>query len=431
MNNRLNYLEKTVQAKGWRYSAVFIICAIAALVGWATFAKLEEVAVANGAVVPQGQIKVIQHLEGGIISEIFVSEGHKVKVGDPLLQLDRGITGSNQNEIQIELDGLILTRARLAAESKSTKLIFPSEEASRRPDLVHAEKQIYEGHKKEHESTIAVLIEQVRQRELDVRQARSQLATTKNGLVLTLEKLAMSEDLLAEGLTPKIEHVRIKQEVEQLQGETEELKSAIARAEASITEAQARLTEEKLGTASRAFEEQSNIERKIASAREKLSRATDQVIRTQISSPIAGIVQSMRHHTIGGIARPGEALMEIVPTQERMMVEAKLNPTDIGYVRVGQESVVKITTYDFARYGGLSGKVVSISPDSHFDSATGESYFRVIAETDKNYLGSEPGELPIAPGMEATLDIHTGSKTVLEYLLKPVVQVKSEAFRER
>tara|TARA_B110000196_G_C20486088_1_gene360194 strand:- start:123 stop:494 length:372 start_codon:yes stop_codon:yes gene_type:complete len=123
--------------------------------------------------------------------------------------------------------------------------------------------------------------------------------------------------------------------------------------------------------------------------------------------------------------------MEIVPTQERLVVEAKLNPTDIGYVRVGQSSLVKISTYDFSRYGGLEGRVASISPDSHVDSATGQSYFRVIAETDKNYLGFEPGDLPIAPGMEATLDIHTGSKSVMQYLLKPVIKVRSEAFRER
>jgi adhesin transport system membrane fusion protein len=139
----------------------------------------------------------------------------------------------------------------------------------------------------------------------------------------------------------------------------------------------------------------------------------------------------MRHNTIGGVARPGEPLLEIVPTQDRLVVEAKLNPTDIGYVRVGQESIVKVTTYEFSRYGGLEGRVVSISPDSHVDSATGQSYFRVIAETDRNYLGDTPGDLPIAPGMEATLDIRTGSKSVMQYLLKPVIKVKSEAFRER
>mgnify|MGYP001186708082 CR=1 FL=1 len=429
--NRLDGLETKARARGWRRSAFLVTISIVVLLVWANFAKLEEVAVASGEVVPQGQIKIIQHLEGGIISQIFVTEGGTVKAGDPLLQLDRGISGSNRDEIQIELDSLILTRARLVAESQGTELHFPEEQATRRPELVQAERHAYEGHKLELQSTIAVLREQQTQRELDVRQIRAQLNSVKNNLALTLERFVMSEELLSEGLTPKIEHVQIKQEVEILQGEMEELKSAIPRAQASISEAKERIKEEQLRATGSALEELSGIERRIAGAREKLSRATAQVVRTEISSPIAGVVQSMRHHTIGGVARPGEALMEIVPTQERLVIEAKLNPTDIGYVRIGQDSVVKITTYDFSRYGSLSGRVVSISPDAHVDTATGQSYFRIIAETDQNYLGERPGDLPITPGMEATLDIHTGSKSVMQYLLKPVIKVQSEAFRER
>ena len=429
--NRLDGLETKARARGWRRSAFLIILAIAVLLTWANYAELEEVAVASGEVVPQGQVKVIQHLEGGIISQIFVTEGTIVEAGDLLLQLDRGITGSNRDEVQIELDGLILTRVRLVAESQGTELMFPEAESARQPELVVAERQTFEGHKLELASTITVLREQQRQRELDVRQIRAQLNSVRNNLALTLERFVMSEELLSEGLTPKIDHVQIKQEVEELQGELEELKSAIPRAQASIAEASGRIKEETLRTKRIALEEKSAVERRIAAAREKLSRATDQVVRSEITSPIAGVVQSMRHHTIGGVARPGEPLMEIVPTQERLVIEAKLNPTDIGYVRVGHKSLVKVTTYDFSRYGGLEGKVVSISPDSHVDSATGQSYFRVIAETDKNYLGDGPGDLPIAPGMEATLDIHTGSKSVMQYLLKPVIKVKSEAFRER
>ena len=429
--NRLDGLETKARARGWRRSAFLIILAIAVLLTWANYAELEEVAVASGEVVPQGQVKVIQHLEGGIISQIFVTEGAIVEAGDLLLQLDRGITGSNRDEVQIELDGLILTRVRLVAESQGTELVFPEAESARQPELVVAERQTFEGHKLELASTITVLREQKRQRELDVRQIRAQLNSVRNNLALTLERFVMSEELLSEGLTPKIDHVQIKQEVEELQGAMEELKSAIPRAQASIAEASGRIKEEKLRAKRIALEEKSAVERRIAAAREKLSRATDQVVRSEITSPIAGVVQSMRHHTIGGVARPGEPLMEIVPTQERLVIEAKLNPTDIGYVRVGHKSLVKITTYDFSRYGGLEGKVVSISPDSHVDSATGQSYFRVIAETDKNYLGDGPGDLPIAPGMEATLDIHTGSKSVMQYLLKPVIMVKSEAFRER
>ena len=429
--NTLDNLETKAVAKGWRRSSIIIIITIAILIAWANFAELEEVAVAGGEVVPQGKIKVIQHLEGGIISEIFVKEGDSVSANDLLIQLDLGITGSNREEVQIELDSLILARARLTAETQDTDLNFPKTESNRRPELVQAELHTYKGHKLELESAMSVLREQTSQRKLDLQQARAQLNTLKKESATKLERFVIAEELLAEGLASKIEFLEIKQEVEHLQGEIEELKSTISRAKASATESEARLREEKLRVKRVALEELSNVERRIAAAREKLNRATDQFVRTKIASPINGVVQSMRHHTIGGVVRAGEPLMEIVPTQERLVVEAKLNPTDIGYVRIGQASTVKISTYDFSRYGGLEGHVVSISPDSHIDASTGQSYFKVIAETDKNYLGEIPGELPIAPGMEATLDIHTGTKTVIQYLLKPVIKVKSEAFRER
>lgn len=429
--SRLDDLSGGLRPGAWRRVAWLILLLIAVLIAWGYFAHIEEVAVASGEVVPQGQIKVIQHLEGGIVSEIFVSEGTTVSAGDPLLQLDRGLIGSTREELQIELDGLILSRARLDAESRDDELVFPQEEATRRPDLVASERKTHEGHKRELESTLGVLREQLRQREQDVAQNRAQLKAAENNLALARERFAMSKDLLSEGLTPKLEHVRLLQEVEELEGEVAELNAVVPRAEASIAEAEGRLQEERLRARRRALDELGEVELRIARIREGLSRATDQVVRTEIKSPIDGVVQTLRHHTIGGVVRPGEPLMEIVPTQERLVIEARLNPTDIGYVRPGQPTTVKVSTYEFTRYGGLEGQVISISPDSHFDPATGATYFRVVAETDKTYLGAEPGDLPITPGMEATVDIHTGSKSVLEYLLKPVIKVKSEAFRER
>ena len=184
--NRLDGLEQKARARGWRRTAVLVVLAVATLIVWANFAELEEVAVASGEIVPQGQVKVIQHLEGGIISEIFVAEGDTVEAGDLLLRLDRGITGSNRDEVQIELDSLLLARARLVAESQGAILVFPDKEAERRPELVQAERHTYEGHKLELESTIAVLHEQTRQRELDVQQIRAQLNSTKNNLALTV-----------------------------------------------------------------------------------------------------------------------------------------------------------------------------------------------------------------------------------------------------
>ncbi len=429
--SRLDDLAPRGRPRGWRATAWLIAIAVTVLIVWTYFAELEEVAVAEGEVVPQGQVKVVQHLEGGIIKRIFVTEGDAVRAGDPLLQLDLGIYGSTREEQQIELDGLLITRARLDAESRGAALAFPEDESARRPDLVAAERQTYEGHRREQFSTIAVLKEQARQRELDLQQLRVQLKSAENNLLLARERFVMSADLLAEGLTPRIEHVQLQQEVAALDGEVAGLEAALPRAKAGIAEALARIDEERLRFRRRALEELAEVERRVARTREVLSRATDQVTRTEIKSPIDGVVKSLRYHTIGGVVRPGEALMEIVPSQEKLVIEARLNPTDIGYVRVGQAAMVKISTYDFARYGGLEGRVAYISADSHVDASTGEAYFRVVAETDRTYLGSGPDDLPIAPGMEATVDIHTGSKSVLAYLLKPVIKVKAEAFRER
>jgi adhesin transport system membrane fusion protein len=172
------------------------------------------------------------------------------------------------------------------------------------------------------------------------------------------------------------------------------------------------------------------LEIEIHRAADQLARASDQESRTQIASPIDGVVKKLGYHTIGGVVRPGAPIMEIVPTGERLVVEAKLDPADRGYVREGQPALVKISTYEYVRYGGLDGKVVLIAPGSDAD-ARGRPYFRVVVETDKSWLGAKENELKILPGMEATLDIHTGTRSVLDYLMKPVLKLRAEAFRER
>jgi adhesin transport system membrane fusion protein len=179
-----------------------------------------------------------------------------------------------------------------------------------------------------------------------------------------------------------------------------------------------------------AEEQLGRTEQAIAQLEELLAEATEQGVRAEIKSPIDGIVKKLRYYTIGGIVSPGEPIMEIVPTGDKLVVEAKLNPTDRGYVNEGQRSLVKVSTYDFARYGGLDGTVANVAPDSTTDQ-NGTPYFRVIVQTDKTYLGEEEGKLPITPGMQATVDIHTGTKSVMEYLIKPVLKLRHEAFRER
>lgn len=427
--SRLDELGKA-PVSGWRRVAWVLVAAIAAFIVWTYFADLGEVAIAPGEVVPRGQVKVIQHLEGGIIEQIYVEEGDPVAVGDPLVQLDLGTTGPSEIELGIELDGLLLRRARLEAEARGSGLVFPEDAARRRPELVEAERQSYQARAREAASTTAMLHDQTRQRELDLQQLEAEQAAVSVDLELARENFAMSSSLIEQGLTSKMEHLEIQREVEALEGKLTVIAPAIPRAQAAMSEAQERVREEGLSFQREAREELSQVELMIARKRELLAKATEQAARTEIRSPIDGIVQSLRYHTIGGVVRPGEAIMEIVPTRENLVIEAKLSPIDVGYVRVGQSVVVKISTYDFARYGGLEGEVIHISPDAHTD-VDGRPYFRVVTATERTYLGDAPGELPITPGMEATVEIHTGSKSVMDFLLKPIIKAKEEAFRER
>ena len=428
--SRLEEYQSTLPKPAYRMLAWVIVFLVGGFLIWAHFSHLDEVSIAVGEVVPQGQIKTIQHLEGGIIQRIFVSEGNRVIAGDPLVQLDLTASSASKEELAVRLDGLQAQRIRLIAEVQGKALEFPETLSQRRPDMVANESATYDARQLELNSGLEVLREQVRQKAFEVQQFRTRSEAAKNDIELARQEFAISTDLLKDDLIPRIEHLKRQREVEALEGELKTLAVSIPRAAASLAEAKERLREETLKYRRIAREELAKVEVSIAQITESLTRASDLVRRTEIRSPIDGVVKSLRYHTIGGVVRPGEAIMEIVPTQEKLVIEAKLSPIDVGHVRVGQPTVVKISTYDFARYGGLEGEVINLSADSLTDRE-GVTYFRVIAQTDRTYLGNSPGDLPIAPGMQATVDIHTGSKSVLQYMLKPVLKLKDEAFRER
>lgn len=413
-----------------RYVAWVIMLLLAAFVGWAHFAQLDEVAVAVGEVAPQGRVKVIQHLEGGLIVDIYVQEGDTVRAGQPLMLLDLGNIAVNRDEIQVRIDGLRLTRARLEAEAHGTPLTFPEAEAARRPELVKAERASYEARRNELDSTLAVLTAQINQRESEVKELRAREQGALNNLQIIREKLAMSASLLEEGLTAKLDHIQLEAEETALEGELETLRQAIPRAKASLAEARERVQEEKLRFRREALEQLGNVELNLARNLELLAEATDQERRTEIRSPIDGIVKNMRYNTIGGVVKGGEPIMDIVPSRDDLVIEARLDPVDRGYVREGQPATIKITTYDYARYGGLKGEVAMVAPDSTTPE-NAAPYFRVVVRPEKYYLGAREGEYQITPGMGATVDIHTGTRSVLEYLIKPVLKLKHEAFRER
>ncbi|MFT7571285.1 MAG: adhesin transport system membrane fusion protein [Paracoccaceae bacterium] len=431
MSGALDTLLTRRPQRGWGAVSLLIIVALGAAVVWASFTRLDEVAVAAGEVVPQGQTKVVQHLEGGIVRELAVRDGAKVKAGDILLRLTLGAGLVNRAELQVRRDGLALRRARLAAEASGGDLVFPDEAADRQPQITASERAAYAGRKRELGTAGSVLAEQLSQRQSEIRELRANDAALVGELRINREKLGISSDLLKDGLTSRLEHLDAQRDVGRIEGERRAVSAKIAAANAAFAEAQARLRElgEKFATDVRA--ELGTVEVDLRRADELMTEATEQKGRADIRSPIDGTIKNLRYNTIGGVVRPGEPILEIVPARDRLVIEARLDPADRGYVRPGQSAIVKLSTYDFVRYGGLEGRVVRIAPDTDSAASTGRPFFRVVVETEKTWLGPEQGLLPISTGMEATVDIKTGRRTVIDYLLRPILKLRSEAFRER
>ncbi len=428
--SRLDNLVRSHPIPSWRPVAYLVVAVLSVAIGWSAIADLEEVATAPGIVVPQGQIKVVQHLEGGIVQSIDVREGQRVAQGQPLAQLTLGTQVLNRNELQARLDGLMIRRARLTAQVRATELVVPAEEAARQPEIVESERRSFEARQRELQSLESGLRIQAQQRDLEVQEFVSQRESLARQLVNVEEKFKISTELLKDGLTTRVEHLDLEQEAERLRGKLEVIAVAIPRTRSALEEAEERIREVRFTSQRRANEEIAEIDAEIARTRETLSQAADQADRAVITSPIDGVVKTLYVNTIGGVVSPGQPIMEIVPSSQNLVIEAKLSPTDIGFIRVGQSAVVKISTYDFVRYGGLDGVVTEVAPDSSIED-NGEAYFRVRIQTANDYLGAEPGSLPITAGMIATVDIKTGTKTVAEYLVRPVLKLRLEAFRER
>ncbi|MGE4279796.1 MAG: HlyD family type I secretion periplasmic adaptor subunit [Magnetospirillum sp.] len=430
-NGTLSSLADHYPLPTWRPLARLAMAMVALFIVWANVARLDEVAIAEGEVVPEGKVKVIQHLEGGVIRDIYITEGQEVKEGAPLLQLDLSAVSMNREELQVRLDGLMLQAARLRAElSGATTVVFPEEESTRQPTLMRAEQRNFDARRQANRSNMTVLQDQARQKMLEVQELETRQRALAGSLRLARQRLAMSTDLMKSGLTAKMEHVQLESQVEDLDGQMETVRAGIPRAQAASAEAKSRIELEQANLARATQGELAEAELNIARTKELLSQASDQQQRTQITSPTDGIVKNLKANTIGGVIRPGDPIMEIVPLHERLLIEAKLSPMDRGYVQAGQAATVKLSAYDYVVYGGLEGVVSLVAPDTTI-GPDNQPFYRVLVTTEKAYLGVEADKRTITPGMVASVEIHTGDRSVMQYLIKPVLKLKHEAFRER
>lgn len=404
-------------------------CLLAALV-WSHFAVLDEVTTAEGKAIPSSKIQVIQNLEGGIISEIFVREGQVVDKDDVLLRLDDTRFLSNKGETEADRLSLTARIERLSAEAEGRDLVMPDEIRRDAAQLAEDELALYRSRQQRLQSEQRTLGEQLRQKSQELAEFRAKAQQYRASLSLLQQELNMSQPLVATGAISQVEILRLQRSAVEARGALDATNLAITRAEAAINEIRSKVDESELVFRSEAFRELNELRTELKKITATRSAIEDRVSRTTVTSPVKGIIKQLKVNTIGGVVQPGSDMLEIVPLDDSLLIEAKVRPQDVAFLHPGQKAMVKFSAYDYTLYGGLKAQLELISADTITDEE-GHSFYLIQVRTDASHLGTEAHPLLIIPGMVATVDIITGHKSVLDYLLKPVLKARSEALRER
>lgn len=405
---------------GSRLIIVTVAVGFALFLLWAMLAQVDEVTKGQGKVIPSSKVQLIQAAEPSTISELLVRSGQRVHRGQLLARLDDTQSTSALGQIEAETRSLTERSARLEGEGTGTSSAVGADEAA----LSAVRHQALS-------SRIAALNSSAEQRRREAAEANATIASLQGSLALASKQVAMLEPLAAKNIVPQTELLTARREVIDLQGRIAAAREQAGRANAAVSEALSQANEAQFTFRQDALNERSQINAKIAVNEESLRGARGKVDKSELRSPVEGVVNDVHVTTIGGFVAAGEKIMEVVPMGEKLLVETRVKPSDIAFIKVGDKALVKVTAYDFSTYGGLDGRVVQVSADSIYDEATREAYFNVIVETNRAYLKSQGRMLPITPGMMTDTQIITGRKSVLTYLLKPVMKARSDALRER
>ena len=407
-----------------------LIAFVAFCLLWAHFAEIDEVTRGDGKAIPSSKLQKIQNLEGGIVAQLFVREGQIVEVGDPLLRLDDTRFASNVGETEADRLSLLMRVERLSAEVAGRELQISDDTRSKAPGLAESESELFASRQQQLKDEIAGLEEQLIQRQQELREFASKQGQFRNSLNLLRQEIQMSEPLVAEGAISQVEVLRLKRAEVESRGQLEATTLAIPRAESAIKEVQRKVDETRGRFRSDALTELNEARTELSKIQSTGKALEDRVNRTLVTSPVRGIVKQLLVNTIGGVIQPGSDLVEIVPLDDTLLVEARIRPQDIAFLHPGQKAVIKFTAYDYTIYGGLQGKLEQIGADTITDEE-GNSFYLIQLRTDKSHLGTDEHPLLIIPGMVASVDIITGKKSVLSYLLKPIIRARAEALRER
>ena len=406
-----------------RWAALVVV----ALVVWAAYARIDEVTKGQGRVIPSSQLQVVQAVDGGVVEELLVAEGQTVEAGQVLVRIDPTRFVSSLRENRAELLALQARAARLTALSDARP--FEPAQALRDeiPEIVAQERAHYQSSLAGLEAQLGIARQQLTQRNEELREATGARASAARSLELTDRELAVTKPLASAGAVSEVELLRLERDVNRFRGERDQADAQISRLRAAIREANQKIQDVELSFRNQVRKELSEVSAKLGTLSEGSLALEDRVKHAEVRAPVRGTVKRLLVNTVGGVVQPGAEVVEVVPLDDALVLETKISPRDIAFLRPGQPATVKFTAYDFAIYGGLDAELDQIAADSVIDEE-GNAFFVVKVRTLKNSLGEG---LPIIPGMVAEVDILTGKKSILDYLLKPVLRAKANAMTER
>jgi adhesin transport system membrane fusion protein len=404
---------------------VFLLLAV-----WASLAHVEEVTRGDGKVIPSKQLQVVQSLDGGVVSEILVKEGEVVEAGQLLLRIDETRATSGVRESAAQSFALRARQARLRALAEGSAFQPPAMrngDDAEQKRILDEERRLYETRLSELNTMVAINQQQLQQRQQELSEMRARKSSAERSVEFGQQELAKTKPLLASGAVSEVDILRLERELSRGRGDAEQAGAQIARVQAAIGEAQRKIQETELTFRNEARKEMADVMGKLNALNEGAVALADRVDKAQVKSPVRGRVQRLLANTVGGVVQPGKDIVEIVPLDDNLVLEAKVQPKDIAFIRPGQDATVKFTAYDFSIYGGLAAKVENISPDTIVDER-GNAFYLVRVRTTQTHFSDK---MPVIPGMTAEVDVLTGRKTVMAYLLKPVLKAKAYALRER
>jgi adhesin transport system membrane fusion protein len=398
---------------------------------WAKSAVLDEVTRGMGQAIPSQHVQVIQNLEGGILDAILVSDNQIVEKGDVLVRLDNTMAASQFREAfakSLEHEAAI---ARLEAEAnQKSEITFPKRVLENDPQIAADQRVIFDARKKQIDLEIKILLSEFDQKKQEIEEVKGRRKGLKKNLALAVEQKDIAEPLMKKGLYSRVDFIKLERDVVRLRSEINVLGRSLPRMQQEADEARKKMEQRRAESGSVALEEISRRRVELNSLKEILAAGEDRVKRTDVRSPVRGSVKQIIINTIGGVVRPGDPILEIIPLDDTLLFEVRIRPADIAFLYPGQKAKIKITAYDFSIYGGMEGVVEQISADTIQDDR-GEYHYRVKLRTKTNAITYRGSKLPIIPGMTASVDILTGKKSVLDYLLKPILKASQNALRER